>query len=167
MVHYLAAKIGINEAARPDPVGVRVRSPSQKTPQNNSRSPQRSVNQRRQLPRTVGFGIPKLPNVLLAHEIEDVLWILFNLAKARCRTTFWWFIRPDRWCNMVNSTIWAYGSAGLVCPEKSGQDRPMNDNGVRSSYHSAVSPAVILGDFTLMQRHAMQSQGSPQEQRSS
>src|ERR1700751_4926845 len=35
--------------------------------------------------------------------------------------------------------IWAYGSAALVCPEKSGQDRPMNDDGVRSSYHAAVS----------------------------
>jgi hypothetical protein len=40
MVDSLAAKIGIGEAARRDPVG---RSPSQKTPQNNSLSPQRSV----------------------------------------------------------------------------------------------------------------------------
>jgi len=50
----------------------------------------------------VGFGIPKLLNVLAAREIEDALWILSNLAKARCRTTFWWFIRLDHWCNMVN-----------------------------------------------------------------
>jgi hypothetical protein len=47
---YLAVKMGIGEAARRDPVGVRVRSPSQKTPQNNSRSPQRSVNQKRPAP---------------------------------------------------------------------------------------------------------------------
>src|ERR1700739_1026071 len=50
MADSLAAKIGIGQADRRDPVGVRVRSPSQKTPQNNSLSPQRSVNQRRQAP---------------------------------------------------------------------------------------------------------------------
>jgi hypothetical protein len=50
MVDSLAAKIGIGEAARRDPVGVRVRPPSQKTRQNNSLSPQRSVTQRRQAP---------------------------------------------------------------------------------------------------------------------
>jgi hypothetical protein len=32
VVDYLAVKMGIGEAARRDPVGVRVRSPSQKTP---------------------------------------------------------------------------------------------------------------------------------------
>ena|SRR6516162_9211765 len=58
----------------------------------------------------VGFGIPKLLNVLAAREIEDALWILSNLAKARCRTTFWWFIRLDHWCNMVNGP---FGHTGL------------------------------------------------------
>src|SRR6516162_11064833 len=56
MVDYLAAKIGIGEPVHRDPVGPSVRSPSQKTPFANSLSPQRSVNRRRQAPRTVGVG---------------------------------------------------------------------------------------------------------------
>src|SRR6516165_1334120 len=107
----------------PDPVGVRVRSPSQKTPKTIPDLHKGRSTKDAKLPRTVAFGIPKPLNVLAACEIEDALWILSNLAKARCRTTSWWFIRLDRRCNMLNTTIWTYGSAGLVCPEKSGQDR--------------------------------------------
>jgi hypothetical protein len=52
----------------------------------------------------------KLLNALAAREIEDALWSVSNLAKARCRTTSWWFIRLDRWCNMVNRP---FGHTGL------------------------------------------------------
>ena len=45
---------------------------------------------------------------------------------------------------MVNPS---YGSAALACPEKSGQDRPVNDSVVPSSCHSAVSPSGHLGRF--------------------
>src|ERR1700758_192907 len=42
-----------------------------------------------------------------------------------------------------------YGSAALACPERSGQDRPVNDDVVPSSYHSAVSPRGHPGRFHL------------------
>src|ERR1700730_10008349 len=53
---------------------------------------------------------------------------------------------------LTASTTWLtpighYGSAALACPEKSGQDRPVNDNVVPSSYHSAVSPSGHPGRF--------------------
>ena len=40
------------------------------------------------------------------------------------------------------------GSAALVCPEKSGQDRPVDDNVVPSSHHFAVSPSRHPGGRT-------------------
>jgi hypothetical protein len=48
--------------------------------------------------------------------------------------------------NIVNP-IGHYGSAALACPEKSGQDRPVNDSVVPSSYHSTVSPSGYPGRF--------------------
>ena len=50
----------------------------------------------------------------------------------------------NRWYNMVNPN---YGSAALDCPEKSGQDRPVNDSVVPSSGYSAVSPSGHPGRF--------------------
>jgi hypothetical protein len=119
MVDSLAAKIGIGEAARRDPVGVRVRSPSQKTPQNNSLSPQRSVNQRRQAPAHGRFRNPKTAEFTRCREIE----------LPRCRSGSMWgrfflqFIRLDCWCNMVNAVFGHHESAALACPEASRQDR--------------------------------------------
>ena len=40
-----------------------------------------------------------------------------------------------------------YGSAALACPEKSGQNRPVNDSVVPTSVHSAVSPSCHPGRF--------------------
>ena len=77
MVDYLAAKIGIGEAAHSDPVGLRARSPFQKTPVANSVSPQRIATKVGE-PETpssaqVGFGISKLLNVLAARKIDDAV----------------------------------------------------------------------------------------------
>jgi hypothetical protein len=52
----------------------------------------------------MGFGIPKLLDVLVAREIEDALWILLDVAQGRCRDMFLRFIRLDCWSNMVNDT---------------------------------------------------------------
>jgi hypothetical protein len=88
MVDSLAAKIGIGEAARRDPVGVRVRFPYKRRLRTIPYPHKGRSTKDAKPPRTVGFGIPKLLNVLAAREIEGALWILSNLAKARCRTTF-------------------------------------------------------------------------------
>ena len=48
--------------------------------------------------------------------------------------------------NIVNP-IGHYGSAALACPEKSGQDRPVNDRVVPSFGHSAISPSGHPGRF--------------------
>jgi crotonobetainyl-CoA:carnitine CoA-transferase CaiB-like acyl-CoA transferase len=56
--------------------------------------------------------------------------------------------RLDCWYNMVNATFGHYEAAApLACPEKSGQDRPVNDSVVPSSYHSAGSPGGHPGRF--------------------
>ena len=92
-------KIGIGEAARGDPVSVRVRSPSQKTPQNNSLSRQRSVNQDAKLPRTVGFGIPKLRNVLAARKIDDAVGFCPTSLGLDVGRLFDGSSGSIRWCN--------------------------------------------------------------------
>jgi len=70
----LAAKMGIGEAARRDPVGVRVRSPSQTRRPRTIPDPHKGQSTKNaKLPRTVGFGIPKLLNVLAAREIDDAV----------------------------------------------------------------------------------------------
>jgi len=48
--------------------------------------------------------------------------------------------------NIVNP-IGHYGSAALACPEKSGQDRPVNDSVEPSSYHSTGSASGHPGRF--------------------
>src|SRR6516162_11459067 len=73
---------------------------------------------------------------------------------TRCCSKSMWgrfflrFIRLDCWCNMVNATFGQYESAALACPETSGQDRPVHDNVVLSSYHSAVSTSGHPGGRT-------------------
>jgi hypothetical protein len=83
MVDSLAAKIGIGEAARRDPV-----SPSQKTPQNSSLPPQRSVNLRRQL-RARSVSESQTAECTRCREIEDALWIFPDVAQGRCGTVFY------------------------------------------------------------------------------
>jgi hypothetical protein len=116
-VDYLAAKMGIGEAALRDPVGVRVRSPSQKRPYNNSVSPQRSVNQRRKLPRTVGFGIPKLLNVLAAREIDGAVGSCPTSLGLDVGRLFDGSSGSIRWCNMVNPN-WALRVCGTRLPRE-------------------------------------------------
>ena len=98
-----------------------VRSPSQKTPFANSLSRQGSVNQRRQAPRTVGFGIPKLLNVLAAGKIDDAVRSCPTSLGLDIGRLFDGSSGSTRGCNMGNPNC---GSAALACPEKSGQDRP-------------------------------------------
>src|ERR1700722_2571513 len=47
---------------------------------------------------------------------------------------------------MVNARFYMIGPAALVCPEER-QDRPVSDDVVQSSYHSAVSESGRLGRF--------------------
>jgi hypothetical protein len=152
MVDSLGAKIGIGEAARRDPVGVRVRSPSQQTPQNNSLSPQRSVNQRRQAPAHGRLRNPKTAECARGARDRQRGGILSNVARARCWDSFltgsFGSIAGVTWLTPIGHC----GSAALACPEKSGQDRPVIDSVVPSSYHSAVSPSGHPGGVP---RHAI------------
>src|ERR1700746_1197084 len=88
MVDSLAAKIGIGEAARRDPVGVRVRFPYKRRLRTIPYPHKGRSTKDAKLPRTVGFGIPKLLNVLAAREIEDAPPILSNVSQARSTEGF-------------------------------------------------------------------------------
>src|SRR5207245_3270129 len=86
---------------------------------------------------------PKLLNVLAAREIDDALVRSLGLDVGRLFDGSSGSIRE---CNIVNP-IGHCGSAALACPEKSGQDRPVNDSVVPSSCHSALSPSGHPGRF--------------------
>ena len=113
----MAAKIGIGGAAHRDPVGVRVRSPSQMTPFANSLSPQGSVTEDAKLPRTVGFGIPKLLNVLAAREIDDAVGSCPTSLGLDGGRLFDGSPGSIRWCHIVNPN-WALRVRGTRLPRE-------------------------------------------------
>src|SRR5215472_11848963 len=85
------------------------------------------------------------------------------MCSRRARSTTRWDLVQRRWGSMEDDFLTVHparfagvtsltqighcGSAALVCPEKSGQDRPVNDSVVPSSCHSAVSPSGHPGRF--------------------
>jgi hypothetical protein len=148
MVDSLAAKIGIGEAARRDPVGVRVRFPYKRRLRTIPYPHKGRSTKDAKPPRTVGFRIPKLVNALTVGEIEDAPRILPYVAQGRCRDSLFYDLS-----GLTAGVTWLTlhldikGLRHLACPEKSGQDRPVNDDVVPPSYHPAVSRSGYPGRF--------------------
>ena len=71
------------------------------------------------LPRTVGFGIPKLLNVLAAREIDDAVGSCPTSLAHDVGRLFDGSSGSIRWCNMVNPN-WALRVCGTRLPREEG-----------------------------------------------